>query len=233
MRHIRCIMTVCLITGMLYAQPPHKVVDEIQGYVFKLIKLEPFDYNQRFQGRKVLGVQGEQPCLRGTIIFQTPIEYTPVGIKEVCGVTEAQTNRETSLIIDDDFIEDFVDSFTNIGKSVLYLYPPGKKETMLTRLRGEAYFKIPIKENHKTMNTIASLQWMRIYHGKAAVIIMETPQDHLMYVILRYAQKYVKESDMLKLYLIDVETEEKNIFWKYTAFTDSLGGKILIYKTNF
>lgn len=225
------LLFIC-IGALSYAQQPVKS-SVVQGYRIKLLSLDYFDYSKRFQGRQTLANEGEILCLRGTVYFETMLNNIPVSVDPTCRISEAVTNKGKSLVIEEEQQDEFKENLANIGKLLFYIDVPGKKDTMLTSLKGKAVFKIPVRKNEVKIDTIYTCHWFTIFGGKATVIICEEDQANPVYVVLKFSKKNARASKRLRLYLYDIEAEEKNIFWHYTTYTDSSGDIIKVYKANF
>ncbi|MFH1379865.1 MAG: hypothetical protein ABII23_06265 [bacterium] len=225
------VLGMLLFSSICAAQEPVNV-SRVKGYRLQLLSLDYFDYNKRFKGRQTLGSQGEIPCLRGSIFFETALDDIPTAINPTCIITEAQTNAGISLVIKEEE-DDFKEHVSNIGRLVFYIDTPGKKDMMLTSLKGEALFKAPVRQNIEKIDTLYQCHWFKIFGGQAAMIVCDEDQAHEIYIILKYPKKNLHIAKLLRLYLFDIATEEKNILWHYTSFTDSLGDQTLVYKTSF
>lgn len=214
----------------LLAHGAQKKTSTIKGYSFSLHSLEYFDYNNRFGGRRVLGASDEIPCLKGTIIFKTPLDETPIGLKKTALIQEAFSDRNESMLFDEDADEEkYSENFSNMGRVEFYLRTPLKKESLLTQLKGSVIFKTPVKQNYDKISTIHSLSWFPIPRGKASTIIFKGKRDNFIYVLLKYSRGNASKANMLKLYLLDTETDDKTILWHKASYTDTRGNTFLVF----
>lgn len=233
MKKLFILLSCVACVSLIFAEEQTKLTSSYNGYRFKLRTVEYFDYNQRFEGRQVLGSKGEYLCLKGTLIFTTPLEETPTAIKKTCGVKEAVSDKGMSLLFEEEEEENYIENPTNIGSMIFYLNPLRKKESAISLIKGKAFFKIPVKQNSTAIKSIHECPWFPIYKGRGCFLIFQENQNTVIYVILKYTRGNAQKINLLKLYLLDIENDEKNILWHYTSFKDSLGNTIRLYRTKF